>query len=166
MRALPQIDWERWEPTETATLLFVIDGDRMLLIRKQRGLGAGKINGPGGRLEPGETPADAALREAREELCIEAGPPTPAGVLNFAFTSGYDLRCHVFHTDRFQGTPTETEEAIPLWVPLDAIPYDAMWADDRLWVPLMLAGTRFDGRFIFDNDEMLWYDMRTTMPSE
>ena len=35
------------------------------------------------------------------------------------------------------------------------IPYDQMWADDRLWLPLMLDGTAFSGRFIFDGDAML-----------
>jgi 8-oxo-dGTP diphosphatase len=30
-----------------------------------------------------------------------------------------------------------------------------MWADDRVWMPLLLAGRRFDGRFVFDGDRML-----------
>ncbi len=147
---------------DKATLLFVIEADRILLIRKLRGLGAGKINGPGGRIEPGETPAQAAIRELREELCIESGPVHPAGLLSFQFTDGYSLHCHVFRTDSYRGTPTETDEAIPIWAGLDAIPYDAMWADDRIWIPHMLSGTPFAGRFIFDNDSMLWYDMRTS----
>jgi hypothetical protein len=32
----------------------------------------------------------------------------------------------------------ETEEAVPLWCPLDEIPYDQMWADDVYWIPFML----------------------------
>ena len=54
------IDWARWKPEDTATLLFVIQQGRALLIRKKRGLGAGKINAPGGRLERDEAPIDAA----------------------------------------------------------------------------------------------------------
>ena len=42
------IDWDTWQPEEVATLMFIIQGDSVLLIRKKRGLGAGKINGPGG----------------------------------------------------------------------------------------------------------------------
>jgi 8-oxo-dGTP diphosphatase len=30
-----------------------------------------------------------------------------------------------------------------------------MWADDRLWFPLMLAGQSFQGRFLFDGDTLL-----------
>ena len=77
------IDWKSWQPQETATLLFVIKDDQILLIRKKRGLGAGKINGPGGRIEPGETPMECAIRETTEELCIMPINVKPAGELFF-----------------------------------------------------------------------------------
>jgi hypothetical protein len=37
-----------------------------------------------------------------------------------------------------------------------------MWADDRLWIPLMLDGKAFEGRFVFDGDRMLWYRLTLT----
>ena len=51
-------DWSTWQPHERANLCFVVRGEEVLLIHKKRGLGAGKINGPGGRIEPGETAAE------------------------------------------------------------------------------------------------------------
>ncbi|MBI4864331.1 MAG: NUDIX domain-containing protein, partial [Candidatus Riflebacteria bacterium] len=77
-------------------LLFVIQGDRMLLIHKKKGLGAGKINGPGGRLEPGETPARCAVREVQEELGVTVREPEWAGRLHFQFLDGYSIRGDVF----------------------------------------------------------------------
>ena len=59
-----EVDWSRWEPTERAVLCFVRDGDRVLLIHKKTGLGAGKVNAPGGRIDPGETAEEAAIRVA------------------------------------------------------------------------------------------------------
>ena len=70
-----QIDWPNWKPTEYANLCFVIRDGQILLIRKKRGLGAGKINGPGGRLEAGETAEQAAIRETQEEIGV-----TPTGL--------------------------------------------------------------------------------------
>ena len=150
-----EIDWATWQPQERATLLFVIRDGEILLIRKKRGLGAGKINGPGGRLEPGETPAQAAVRETREELCIETQSPSLRGELHFQFVDGYSLLCSVFTTDRYEGTPTETDEAAPLWTPLEAIPYEDMWEDDARWLPGMIEGRTFQGYFVFDGDKML-----------
>lgn len=150
-----EIDWASWEPGERATLLFVIRDGQILLIRKKRGLGAGKINGPGGRLEPGETPAEAALRETREELCIQAHEPILRGELHFQFVDGYSLLCSVFTSSEFEGDPTETDEATPLWTAVSEIPYHDMWEDDARWLPGMLDGRTFRGYFVFDSDKML-----------
>jgi 8-oxo-dGTP diphosphatase len=161
-RVLSDIDWQAQRPKDTATLLFVRRGDELLFIRKKRGLGAGKINGPGGRLESGETPAQAAVREVQEELLITPTDIDERGTLCFQFTDGYTLKAHVFIAQGHQGTPTETDEATPHWFHKDALPYDEMWADDRLWLPLLLAGKRFSGRFIFAGDTMLDHALDVT----
>jgi len=149
------IDWTAWRPTDIATLVFIISGGRVLLIRKKRGLGAGKINAPGGRLDDGESPEACAAREVYEELRTRVVGLAAAGTLRFQFVDGYGIHVHVFRASGCEGTPTETDEAVPVWAPVDAIPFDEMWADDRLWVPHLLAGRSFDGRFVFDGDTML-----------
>ena len=157
MRKVSDIDWATWNPQQRATLLFVIRDGEVLLIHKKRGLGAGNINGPGGRLEPGETPLQAAIREVEEELCITPEDISHCGELSFQFVDGLSIHCTVFRAESFRGTPQETDEAIPLWTPVDQIPYDRMWADDRCWLPLMLDRTPFTGQFIFDDHRMVDY---------
>ncbi len=152
---ISEIDWATWKPTDVATLAFLLDGDRLLLIRKKRGLGAGKINAPGGRLEPGETPEQAALREVEEEVGLTASALEARGELRFEFTNGYRLHVYLFVGAHFRGTLGETEEAAPFWCKLNAIPYSEMWADDALWLPHVLAGRTVDGHFLFDDDTML-----------
>lgn len=160
-RAVDHIDWDSWEPVDVATLLFVLRDGEALLIRKKRGLGAGKINAPGGRLDPGETPLQAAIREVQEEVLVTPTGVRPCGQHRFQFVDGYSLHVHVFASDGCDGVPGETDEAVPLWVPVDQIPYDDMWADDRLWVPLMLEGTPFSGRWIFDGDAIVDHVLET-----
>ena len=152
---IADIDWDQWQPQVTATLLFVVKNGQVLLIHKKRGLGAGKINGPGGHIEAGETPRECAIRETREELLITPLNVRPAGELFFHAEDMPRIHGHVFIADDYLGTPAETDEAIPLWVPVDAIPYDQMWDDDRLWLPLMLAGHTFKGWFTFVDEHML-----------
>src|SRR5580693_7928125 len=52
------------------------DQGRLLLIKRGHEPGAGLWSIPGGRIEPGETDAEALVREMREEtgLAVEAGP--------------------------------------------------------------------------------------------
>ena len=154
-RTVAGIDWAAWRPTERATLLFVVRGGEVLLIRKKTGLGAGKINGPGGRIDPGETDEAGAVREVEEELLVTPTGVRKAGELFFQFADGYALHGAVFTATSIEGVPTETPEAAPLWRRIDEIPYDEMWADDRLWFPLMLAGRGFRGWFVFEGDAML-----------
>ena len=148
-------DWDGWKGEIVATLLFVVKDGHILLIEKKRGHGAGKVNGPGGKLHVGETPLECALRETEEELQIRAKDVRKVAELWFAMSDYPSLHCHVFLADDYEGIPTETEEAVPLWVPLNKIPYDRMWEDDRHWLPLVLGGQTLLGKFAFEGERML-----------
>ena len=143
-------------PEIRATLLFVIRDGQVLLIRKLRGLGAGKINGPGGKLDPGETPLECAVRETREEVGVVATGVEQAGELSFQWVDDTpSLFCTVFRATGCVGEPISTDEAIPIWADLDAVPYAEMWPDDRLWFPHLLAGRPFRARCVLDGDRLL-----------
>jgi 8-oxo-dGTP diphosphatase len=154
------MDWKNWQPRERANLCFIIQDRRVLLIRKKRGLGAGKINGPGGKLEPGETALESAIREAQEEVGVTPSDLEERGELHFQFTDGYSLHCTVFVAHQFAGEPFETVEATPMWFDIDRVPYDEMWEDDQHWLPQVLAGRSFIGWFEFDGEKMLSKDVR------
>ena len=154
-KTVSDVDWGNWDPVERATLMFVIRDGEVLLIHKKRGFGKGKINGPGGKIERGESPRECAIRETQEELCITPTGVADAGLLHFQFVDGYSIHGHVFTATDFEGVPTETDEAIPLWCSTDQLPYDRMWEDDHTWIPHMLAGRAFSGRYVFDGDRML-----------
>ena len=158
---LNDINWDQWQACHQATLLLTIKNDQILLMRKKRGLGAGKINGPGGKIEPGETIKECIIRETQEELCITPINPVFIGENLFQFTDGYSIHVHTFIASDYTGEPAETDEAIPLWFSLDNIPYDEMWEDDKYWVPLALQRQTFVGRYLFDNDNMLDYSLES-----
>lgn len=144
-----------WHPDLTGTLLFLVSGGRALLIHKRRGHGAGRINGPGGKLDPGETPLQCAVRETREETGVTALDPCLAAVMRFVEIDGDDWLGYVFVAREHVGEPRVTEEAVPEWFALDALPLDRMWPDDRLWLPRVLAGEAVRGDFLFRRGELL-----------
>lgn len=156
------IDWSRWQPKDRATLVFVQQDNRVLLIRKQRGLGKGYLTGPGGRHEPGETAEMCAIREVYEELRIHVEQLQAVGELAFQFTDGYTLAVDLFTTRHYSGEPQTTAEAVPVWCDRDNLPLQEMWADDGLWLPMILAGVPIEGRFIFDDIHMTWFAIKAS----
>lgn len=159
---MTDVDWTTWTPSVHATLLFVERGDELLLIRKKRGLGAGLINGPGGKIDPGETPVQAAVREVIEEVSLTPTSPRWVGRLRFQFVDGLRLQVEVFRSATFTGTPTESPEALPFWCHREALPFDEMWADDRIWMPQMLADEQVYLDAIFDGQTLLTHTLRNS----
>ncbi len=141
-------------------LCFVFDRREktLLMIEKKRGQGAGKINVPGGKIQPGETTEAAAIRETLEETGIQPRELKEAGRLEFYFpeSQSWDNTCTVYTCEIFSGTVIpENEECNALWVKIAQIPLDRMWDADRRWLPLLLEGSWFHRAYIFDAQDMV-----------
>ncbi len=139
------------------TLCIVHQPPRILLGMKKRGFGAGRWNGFGGKVAPGETVEQAASRELAEESGLTADSMEKQGILEFEFEENAKnaenadiLEVHIFKIHEYSGQPTETEEMKPQWFDVDKIPFNEMWPDDLYWVPLFIKGRKFRGRFLFD----------------
>lgn len=116
------------------TLLLVaacalIDSDgRVLLARRPEGKAlAGLWEFPGGKLEPGESPEQALLRELREELAVE---PCEECLEPFAFASHAQPDRHLLLTlfvcRRWDGFATPLEGQELTWVRPDRLHQFAM----------------------------------------
>ena len=131
-------------------------GTQVLLGRKKKGLGLGNIVGLGGKLEPGETAVDAAVREIEEEsgLTVAASALTALGVLTYLFPhrEAWSQESSVFVCSDWSGTPRESNELNPVWFDVAALPLDDMWDDARHWLPGVLAGVPVRRTFTFGAD--------------
>ncbi len=159
--ALLKARLEGWRPDVTGTLMFVRQRDQVLLIRKKRGHGAGKINGPGGKIELGETPLQGAIRETEEETGIVVHGASLQGEFRFVDLVALQWYGYVFVADDWDGQPQVTEEADPFWCPVAQLPFEQMWDDDRFWLPRILAGERLEGDFLFDDGRLLAHRLRS-----
>lgn len=149
------VPWGSWEPNSRCVLTYVMDGDKILLILKKRGLGEGYFNAPGGHIELEETSIEAAIRETKEETGLTVSSLKEKGVLRFQFKDGLRMICYVFTTSEWEGELKECDEAKPFWIDKKDLDFSKMWADDIIWLPKLLEGEEFEGWFVFDDRTML-----------
>ncbi|CAG7635700.1 NADH pyrophosphatase [Paenibacillus solanacearum] len=106
------------------TICFVIRGSRVLMLNRSKPPGMGCWNGVGGKIEPGETPEQGAIREIREETGIEARELYYAGQVTWFSALGTMSGAHLFvaelpeHADEAYAAneaPQETEEGLLAW---------------------------------------------------
>lgn len=137
------------------TLCFIQNNNKILLGMSKRGKSKGKWNGFGGKVEEGETIEGATKREVLEECGLVVSNLEKISVLDFTLPGEEKIwQVHIFKTTDFSGALLETDEMMPKWFSVNEIPYANMWADDEYWFPLFLAGKKFEGKFIF-NDQYI-----------
>lgn len=137
------------------TLLLLRKDNKIMLALKKKGFGTGKYNGLGGKLELGENPEEAMLREAYEEGRVKPIDYTYMGENEYSeFINGepVKLKFYLYITEKWIGDPEETDEMKPYWFDIDKIPYDNMFVGDIYWLPLVLDNKKIHGYFKFDEN--------------
>jgi len=110
----------------------VIERAGLILIgqRKPRGRHALKWEFPGGKVESGEAPRDALIRELREELGIEARIGEEIERYDFSYSAGNVTRLIFFRVTEFTGEPINLDFAQIAWVTGKDLPnYDFLEGD-------------------------------------
>ena len=124
-------------------LCYIInDKNEVLLQFKRRGFGTGKWNGPGGKVETGETSEQAVRREVKEETGLDIINPIKMAELEFYFIgkAEWNQSSDVYVAKNYSGEIAASDEGELKWFKTDEIPYDKMWDDDPHWLPNVLAG--------------------------
>lgn len=125
--------------------VFTLDGQYVCLIEKARPeWQAGCINGPGGHIEPGETPLEAVQREIKEETGFEIHA---LGWKHVCIMEGTDYKLNVFSAfiDPVNN-PFNTDETEPvLWYSVKHLPLNVI--DNLHWIIPMCLDQNIGGTF-------------------
>ena len=102
------------------SLVFPVASDgRILLGRKRRGMGYGKWNGFGGKIEAGETMRECAARELFEECGLTVRPERLTMVGDLYFHQPSDTTWShagiIYLAQDWSGTPHLSDEMEPRW---------------------------------------------------
>lgn len=109
-------------------VLVVKDGKILTANRIENGK-LGRVGGPGGHIEEGETPEKAARREAYEEFGILCDELVPLGIQD----GGEYGKAAVFMCSKFSGNPRTDDEEMtgPKWIEVSKI------KEERTYPPFM-----------------------------
>jgi len=126
-------------------LAYITHGNKLLVFRHVDDPASG-IQVPGGTIQPGENPRDAALREAQEESGLDwFGEPELLGTANFdqRVFGREELHHRHFYHIRYEGPEVETwrhaEEDASDGTP-GVIWFEFFWTELPNGVPELVAG--------------------------
>jgi 8-oxo-dGTP diphosphatase len=141
-----------------ATLCYLKRPGQTLMIHRTKkvdDIHAGKWNGLGGKMEPGETPEECVLREIREEAGLIARNPQLKGFLTFpGFAFDEDWYAFVFVVYEFEGELIDSPEGVLRWVD-DASLLDLnLWEGDRFFLPWLERPGFFSGKFTYQDGRL------------
>lgn len=150
--------FESKEEYTQATLCFPIRGDEVLLAEKQRKIGAGFLNGFGGRVEITDVNIEETnIRETEEEVGIKIKIAKKMGEIIFHNPSNeHELQrmiVHIFTASEWDGDPIETDEMKKIgWYNIAELDYKKFLRADRLFIPQILSGKYVKGLIEYDDD--------------
>lgn len=103
MEIIKNTDGKNDDETYGSVGVIVISDGKVMSATRHNDFGYGLICGPGGHIEAGETPEEAALRETEEEFGIQPTELIPLGRGPLEPDTG--LRPHLFLCTQYEGEP-------------------------------------------------------------
>lgn len=142
-----------------STLCYIEkDGQYLMLLRnkKKNDVNEGKWIAPGGKLEPGESPEECALREVREETGLKLGRLNMRGILTFSSEGWEDEYIFVFTADEFSGELIDCNEGELKWIDKKDILSLNLWEGDRIFLKMLIEDEPFFSlKLSYKGDELV-----------
>lgn len=136
------------------TLVYCLRDGQVLLLERVKEPFPGHWVAPGGKLEPGESPVECAVRELREETGLRARDPALRGVITETSPrADWQWLIFAYVVRRFDGEVAgDQREGTLKWWPVDAWQQIPMPAADRVFfAPVVLgAGVPYERTFRYD----------------
>ena len=150
-----------------ATLCYLKrEGQTLMVhrIKKENDIHMGKWNGLGGKLEPGETPEECAMREIREETGLTVTNPILKGILTFPdYANNEDWYAFVYIAHEMEEELIDSPKGTLKWIDDEKLLSLNLWEGDRIFLPWLEQSKFFSGKFVYKDgqlmsNQVLFYD--------
>lgn len=121
-----------------STLCYLVDSDRLLMLRRKKEPFSGHWTAPGGKIKPGESPLDAVVREMNEETGLHIVEPRLKVVCSETGETHYNWLLFIFRAHRYTGEIVASDEGELKWLPLDQLDHQRLPDVDRHILPFVL----------------------------
>lgn len=142
-----------------ATLCYLRNNNQTLMlhrIKKENDMHAGKWNGLGGKLDPGETPEECVVREVREESGLEISNPQLKGVITFpAFSNNEDWYVFMFTAEEFSGILIDSPEGHLEWISDENLLQLPLWEGDKIFLKWLHEEIFFSAKFVYRDEKLI-----------
>ncbi len=146
-----------------ATLCYLRrDGQTLMIhrIKKANDMHEGKWNGLGGKLDPGESPEECALREIFEESGLRVRNPQLKGFLTFPlFANDEDWYVFVYVVKDFEGELIDSSEGDLRWVDDAELTDLNLWEGDPIFLPWLDRPGIFSAKFVYRERRLVSHEV-------
>lgn len=123
--------------------------------KKEHDINHNKWIGVGGKVEPGETIDEAAIREVKEETGYDVHSLKCAGEVLFIDDDLY-MMMYVYEIEDFSGEQIECNEGELRWIPIKDIYNYPMWEGDKAFLPKLINhDDYFKMKLVYSKGELI-----------
>ena len=141
------------------TLIYLKRDRKTLMlhrVKKEQDFHEGKWNGLGGKLEPGETPEECAIREVKEESGLDLKNPRLRGIITFPmFDQVDDWYVYLFTGSDFSGELIDSPEGNLDWIDDDKVLDLNLWEGDYTFLKWLDQDQFFSAKFTYENKQLI-----------
>ena len=141
------------------TLVYLKRNGKTLMlhrVKKEQDFHEGKWNGLGGKLDPGETPEECAIREVKEESGLDLKALKLRGIITFPlFDQVDDWYVYLFTGTEFSGDLIDSPEGDLQWIDNDKLLDLNLWEGDYIFLKWIEQERFFSGKFVYEEKQLV-----------
>ena len=140
------------KPTKNAVVVILESPGYWLMLKRSHPPNQGLYTPVGGKIENGESPRAAAIREVQEEAGLQIEDPLYCGLLVDSSPTDYNWICFVYRASVDYFEPPSCNEGMLSWIPVESLATLPTPVTDPYLYPRVLSDQPFFLNALYSNE--------------